>query len=206
MFNIYIENSVISILSDQETAPDNILLIKLNGLEKPHELATILQPFEEAKKTKSVVLLSPNPTQTLEAISSLYMIIEAAGGIVFNDAGKLLMIFRNDHWDLPKGKVEPGEEVSEAAIREVLEETGVAGLTINKKCSTTYHIYSLKKKRILKLTHWFQMHTSDRTILQPQLNEGITKAKWMNESELKIAANNCYASILHLLKEEKINC
>ena len=53
----------------------------------------------------------------------------AVGAIVM-DKGKLLMVKR-DHepakglWTLPGGRLEPGESLREAVIREVREETGV---------------------------------------------------------------------------------
>ena len=89
MFNIYFENRFVSIRSDQEPAPENFLLYRLNGLERPQDLSTILRPFEEGKSPDSLVLLSPDPIFTIEAIRSLYQNIEAAGGIVFNDDEKL---------------------------------------------------------------------------------------------------------------------
>lgn len=41
------------------------------------------------------------------------------------NTGKMLLIQRNGRWDLPKGKVEPGETLLQAALREVEEETGI---------------------------------------------------------------------------------
>ena len=43
--------------------------------------------------------------------------IRAAGGIVTRDDGKMLLILRNNRWDLPKGKVEAGETLLQAALR-----------------------------------------------------------------------------------------
>ena len=54
-----------------------------------------------------------------------FRIIHAAGGIVRNEQEAILMIYRLDKWDFPKGKVEAGEQYAEAAIREVEEETGL---------------------------------------------------------------------------------
>ena len=62
-------------------------------------------------------------------------LIEAAGGIVQNDQKQMLFIYRLNKWDLPKGKVEKGENFEQAAIREVEEETGVNTLQLKKTVS-----------------------------------------------------------------------
>ncbi len=56
--------------------------------------------------------------------------VRAAGGIVRREHGdgtEILVVHRPayDDWSLPKGKLDPGENDAEAAVREVLEETGV---------------------------------------------------------------------------------
>ena len=51
--------------------------------------------------------------------------VHAAGGLLTDEAGRLLCIHRIGHWDLPKGKLEAGEALEEAAAREVQEECGV---------------------------------------------------------------------------------
>ena len=52
--------------------------------------------------------------------------IEAAGGVVIRD-GKVAVVHRDryDDWSLPKGKLDRGESFEQAALREVLEETGL---------------------------------------------------------------------------------
>ena len=52
--------------------------------------------------------------------------IEAAGGVVIRD-GKVAVVHRDryDDWSLPKGKLDKGESFEQAALREVLEETGL---------------------------------------------------------------------------------
>ena len=52
-------------------------------------------------------------------------LIEAAGGLVINRKGEYLFIYRNDKWDLPKGKLEKGERKRQGAVREVEEECGI---------------------------------------------------------------------------------
>ena len=53
--------------------------------------------------------------------------VRAAGGVVVRPDGTLAVVHRPkyDDWSLPKGKLEPGEEPSVGALREVEEETGV---------------------------------------------------------------------------------
>lgn len=53
--------------------------------------------------------------------------IRAAGGVVIDDAGRVLVVHRPryDDWSLPKGKLDAGETWEAAALREVEEETGV---------------------------------------------------------------------------------
>jgi mutator protein MutT len=56
-------------------------------------------------------------------------LVELAGCIVQNDAGDILLLHRNrggtTQWEIPGGKVEPGEDARTAAKRELLEEVGV---------------------------------------------------------------------------------
>src|ERR1700759_4462521 len=47
----------------------------------------------------------------LKGIRAEMTVIKAAGGMVRNDDGNYLFIFRNGKWDLPKGKVEKDEKV-----------------------------------------------------------------------------------------------
>jgi len=56
-----------------------------------------------------------------------------AGGIIINDNKEVVIVNQNhDSWSLPKGHVDPGESVLEAAIREIYEETGIKGIKLIK--------------------------------------------------------------------------
>ena len=127
---------------------------------------------------------------------SKFIMVEAAGGLVFNKHGDILMIFRNGKWDLPKGKLELGESVEECAIREVEEECGVSGLEIESELSKTYHTYNLHESDILKNTYWFLMTTESEQKLTPQTEEGISDVKWCSEKEVEDNLNNSYPSII----------
>lgn len=121
-------------------------------------------------------------------------VIPAAGGLVLNDENEVLFIYRNNVWDLPKGKIEQGETIKTAAIREVEEECGIYNLELHQKITTTFHIYEHKGLN-LKETHWFLMHAHTPKKLTPQLEEGITEVVFKNESEIKRAFKNTYANI-----------
>src|SRR5215204_4522110 len=53
------------------------------------------------------------------AFTKKFTLIKAAGGLVVNDDRHLLLIFRRGKWDLPKGKLDPGESLETCALREV---------------------------------------------------------------------------------------
>ena len=124
-----------------------------------------------------------------------FPIVEAAGGLVQHQDGRYLFIYRNNKWDLPKGKIEKREIVLNAAIREVSEETAVADLIVTKPLPTTYHIYNANGKYKLKLTHWYLMKTTYEGALVPQTEENIQKAEWKTAIEIPELLDNAYENI-----------
>jgi 8-oxo-dGTP pyrophosphatase MutT (NUDIX family) len=139
-------------------------------------------------------------TENWESFCTNYMLIEAAGGLVYNNSNQLLMIFRNSKWDLPKGKLEVGEDIEQCAIREVEEECGISGLTITQQLEDTYHTYKINGKEILKRTYWFKMKSSFKGKLVPQINEGIMEAVWVDDKRIAEKLENSFENISELLK------
>ena len=115
MFKIYVDDRLITIASSQVPLKNANLVLKLNGSEKKGELSKLIKSFIEEIQLPSLSLISDAPDKTWETFCSLYRILEAAGGVVFNKEKQLLMIYRNEHWDLPKGKIEINENHAEAA-------------------------------------------------------------------------------------------
>jgi 8-oxo-dGTP pyrophosphatase MutT (NUDIX family) len=132
---------------------------------------------------------------------SKYTVIVAAGGLVYNTEGHLLMILRDNKWDLPKGKLEPYENIKDCAIREVKEECGVSNLQIVSELISTYHTYIVNSKSILKRTYWFKMQTNYNNKLTPQFNEGITKAEWVSKKNVAEKLTNSFGNIKDLLEK-----
>ena len=163
-------------LSLEDILDDKTLSVKKEILIYHHDLKTLLLEF-----------------------SQHFEVIEAAGGIVRNSGNELLFIYRFDKWDLPKGKIEPGESRELAAIREVKEECGFVQIELGRALSTTYHIYMENNKEVLKITYWFNMYSEDRD-LKPQVEEGITAIRWIKETDTDLVLHNTYPNIQLLLK------
>ena len=135
---------------------------------------------------KEVVLLHSEPDKFFEMFKSAFKIIEAAGGAVVSE-GKLLVIYRREKWDLPKGKIDKGETPEAAAVREVAEECGITGHKLVKVLLPTFHLYlspDEKDKWIFKKTIWFEMSYYGELTGTPQTEEDIDKVKWVSVNEI----------------------
>jgi 8-oxo-dGTP pyrophosphatase MutT (NUDIX family) len=174
-------------------------VVKAENLHSIEEVKSWFVKFTNAE-TGSVILLHPTPEVFwkdlfLPVLNS----IPAAGGVVIRD-NKLLFIFRNEKWDLPKGKIDPGESIEEAATREVAEECGITGHKIIAKLPSTFHIYQSPWKEyqgrwILKETHWFEMNYQGSKDGTPETNENITKIRWFAKNELDEVIANTYENL-----------
>ena len=122
--------------------------------------------------------------------------VRAAGCVVTDDGGNMLLIRRNGRWDLPKGKVEAGETLREAAMRETLEETGVKVENVQSVPVKTYHIFNLYGGWHLKQTSWFAAHAAGiRPQGLPQDEEGITGIDWVAQAEWHRRLRSSYGTL-----------
>ena len=151
--------------------------------------------IKKVETDKFVTILSPDPEQTFEALAEQFIRARAAGGVVTNSRGELLMIHLRGRWDLPKGHIEEGEASSEAALREVKEETGVdAEIVGSMPLRTTLHAYDTYGRWELKSTDWWQMRAlSERLVAQAE--EGIKGVEWCGGEELVERINRSYPTI-----------
>lgn len=169
----------------------------------PLNKESILEAVKKLRKKKldKAFIYHPNHEELLNKFSSIIKKEIAAGGVVTNKEGKVLFIYRNEKWDLPKGKLDPGESIEECALREVEEETGVKKLKLENPLQITYHIFKRNDKYLLKEVHWFAMRTSFEGELVGQIEEGIEKVKWKGPNKIKKALRNSYTNIKLLFED-----
>jgi len=132
----------------------------------------------EKKNRKEVVV----PREAIRNLSPYQkpMEIAAGGGIITRlkkNKLQVLLIHRKGVWDLPKGKQDRGESISQCAKREVKEELGISRVKIVKALDVSVHVYSENRRFKVKTTHWFQMNTKDKKFT-PERREGIKEVKW----------------------------
>jgi 8-oxo-dGTP pyrophosphatase MutT (NUDIX family) len=152
------------------------------------------------KKLEKAFIYHPNHEEILKKFTKKIPLEVAAGGVVTNKKGKVLFIYRNDKWDLPKGKLDKGESIEECAVREVEEETGVKKLKIENFLQTTYHVFKRRGVYKLKEVHWYAMKTSYQGKLKGQKSEGIEKVKWKGPKKIEEALQNSYINIKILFR------
>jgi len=172
------------------------LFYKYNNI---HELGELVEMFAALTQINNLYIFHDDMVMLFEEFKACFNVIEAGGGVVLNERGEFLVIYRNGIWDLPKGKLEKGEDFQAAAMREVTEETGLQGLQLIEPLMSTYHTYALKDKRILKKTRWFEMQYSGNTEPLLQAEEGITEYRWATAGNTGFIRENTYASILDVL-------
>jgi len=147
-------------------------------------------------------LYHPSPEEALRDITKYFDVIEAAGGIVKNEKGEMLFIYRRGIWDLPKGKVEGGETAEQTALREVKEECGLKDVRIREYFRPTYHIFKEGGRRKMKITHWYLMDASSEEKLEPQGKEGIEKVAWVPPKDRDFLQNaKTYGSVRNILRQ-----
>lgn len=203
MYKIYINDTPLILANTTEVSTESdkdghSLIARYVGKHK--FLFHYIDMLEKGKRFESVTLYADDEAQLFQDFLDQYRIVEAAGGLVFNKNGEVLFIYRRGTWDLPKGKIDPGETKEAAAIREVQEETGIQQITLQELFSTTYHTYRENKQRILKRTYWFVMETPEME-LTPQAEENIEKAVWWDVQKFLSGNSAIYKSLREVLEK-----
>ncbi len=167
---------------------------------KKTDIKELVLNFSAAPQQKALYLLADNLPALLCEVKGLFVYIEAAGGLVRNTRGEVLMIYRNNRWDLPKGRCEENEMREETALREVEEECGISGLQLFQRITSTYHVYHEEEKMVLKRTDWYAMSYGGTATPVPQTIEAIEKAEWIPLAKLPVILPAVYCSIYEVFR------
>jgi diadenosine hexaphosphate hydrolase (ATP-forming) len=87
--------------------------------------------------------------------------------VLFNREGEVLLIRdRQGFWVFPKGHLDEGESLEQAAVREVEEETGIRGHVLSELSPTRY----TNPKGVAREIHWYLMKGEGKVRLERGLN------------------------------------
>jgi 8-oxo-dGTP pyrophosphatase MutT (NUDIX family) len=168
------------------------------------DLKELIDFYRNLKRIDTLFIFHNDLDELQERFKSCFYMVEAAGGLVCNEDGMYLIMKRRDKWDLPKGKVNFGESIPKAALREVTEECGLSNLEITGPLMSTYHCYWIDSQAILKRTSWFDMKATGNEPLVPQSDEDITEVKWVRKEDLREITRNTYMGILDIMKYKNL--
>lgn len=106
------------------------------------------------------------------------MSVEAAGGVIVRDGAEgpeICLVHRphREDWSLPKGKLDPGESFEEAALREVLEETGLT-VSLGEELASTH--YEDQKGRPKVVRYWRMTVVGDPGF---HPNDEVDELRWL---------------------------
>jgi len=164
------------------------------------DLKELIQFYWRLKHIDTLFIFHYDLDELQERFRSCFEMVYAAGGLVKDRNGNILIMKRRGKWDLPKGKVNKNESFENASLREVTEECGLHGLEITTPLLSTYHSYWIDDQNILKRTAWFEMLYSGDEVPVPQIDEDITEIKWVPVEDLRQVTGNTYLAVLDVLK------
>jgi 8-oxo-dGTP diphosphatase len=106
----------------------------------------------------------------------------AAGAVVFRPGKRVLLVHRPryDDWSFPKGKVDPGEHVTAAAVREVEEETG---LHVRLGVPLSGQRYPVAGGRMKSVSYWVGRVVTDPDVSGYRPNAEIDEVRWVPYDE-----------------------
>lgn len=204
MYKVYV-NGVPVFLGTPETIGELGLLPAKDVLTAPYlgkrkQIRQYLDLLDKNRQMRVVAFYAEKEEDLWADFCACFKRLDAAGGLVTNPQGQLLVFFRRGSWDMPKGKIDPGETPEQAALREVREETGLKNLSLGPFLTHTWHTYRLDEDRILKCTWWFRMETADKQLI-PQTEEDIEEIRWVDPAGWLASRPVVYDSIRDVIAQ-----
>lgn len=182
--------------SDADVQRGVVVHIEDDRVPTPEEL---LAAVGEGRK---LTIVSADAKRCFEGFVGSIPAVRAAGGVVEDDLGDVLMMTRKGWRDLPKGHIDEGENAEEAAVREVREETGLQEVEIVAPLCTTRHFHRAYGRWEIKQTEWFLMYApGESPALCPEEGEGITAVEWLRARRLWQAVDESYSTIKMVFEE-----
>jgi 8-oxo-dGTP pyrophosphatase MutT (NUDIX family) len=196
MYEVYILNRPVLFKESNDLPQPGLHLHEPDA----HTLLELPKLLRERADIQQITLTSADVEQLWIQFCLGYDEVLAAGCVVENEDGHVLWMERNGRWDLPKGKVEPGEAIEAAALREVNEETGIRDLTLGELLGPTYHTFEMGGRASLKTTFWFRaLHAGRDTAGAPQTEEGISVVRWFARPLPDFLLASTYSSLHKIL-------
>jgi 8-oxo-dGTP pyrophosphatase MutT (NUDIX family) len=201
MQTIYINQRPLVFAAKPTLATENDTLhLKTTFSGEAGQLAHYATLLESVDCPYTAITVIGNVDEMMAVFASLYRNQAAAGGVVRNLEGNVLLIFRRGFWDLPKGKIDEGEMSEQAALREVGEEVGLTECDILRPLTVTYHTFTDKKgRKILKPTYWYLMETPT-DVVTLQTEEDIEASVWTSPQAFLQNGEPIYPNIVNVLK------
>jgi len=196
MYKVFFNNKLIKLTTELSPSTDEVPLFFIKYISAEEIIRAL-----KSKVVKHIKLYHSKEEKLMMHFNNKFKTIEASGGLVKNKNNCILFIYRNNKWDLPKGKIRKRESIEEAALREVIEETGIKDLRIENQLETTYHIYKGKKRHNIKKTYWFLMESDFLGKFKPQVSENITLVKWIELNEIPKLLKKSYKNIKRLINK-----
>ncbi|MBO9728193.1 MAG: NUDIX hydrolase [Chitinophaga sp.] len=196
---IYLNERPLLLSANTNAIPEHFAKVKVYDNPNPEKMESVLRKLEDGKK-EAAVFIAPDVKQLFKKVSLHFTTLVAAGGLVTNPAGEVLMMFRRGKWDLPKGKQDPGEDLETCALREVAEETGLHNVSLENKIIETFHYYPMKNKKVLKHTHWYRMQFTGTELTVPQIEEDIQDVQWVKPEHVDKYLKFSYENIREVFR------
>lgn len=195
MYKVFVNKSPILLTENRENLSKKKW--EFHPYKSKQQIKDLVWELENNKEQRNIALIHFDMDELWCDFVSQFRYVQAAGGMVFNRKEQFLVIHRNGKWDLPKGHLKKGERPEFGGMREVEEECGISGLTIDKPLDNTFHMYE-RNGMVLKKTFWYLMKSDFEGPLTPQIEEGITEVTWKDASDIE-ELNKTYPIIRKLL-------
>ncbi len=191
---VFLCNEVDATIEEYMHHPDAVLMDEISG----PAIKSLLHEIAK-EEFHAGILLHSDLDELKKVFFKHFTLVTAAGGLVENEKGQYLLIHRRGKWDLPKGKLDPGETIEQCAVREVEEETGLQQPELGELLTITYHTYNEFGKHILKDSHWYKMKVKGAQTTTPQTEEDILEIKWVKKEDIGLYMNDTFPSIKDVL-------